>query len=237
MLAILMAAGIGSRMGKYADKPKCMWPIENEPLIERTVKMLTSKGCRVVIVTGYQEDVLHEALKAYPVEWRNNPFYRVTNSIASLWFARDLLTGEEDVMMANADVFWSEELFELLKSSKEKATLLGDRTRTLIGDYFFKTSGGFLVNYGKDLPESERSCEYVGAAMIRAEFVPGFRERLEEMIRTEQYQIWWENVLYEHCWDYPVYVQDVDGRFWGEIDCLEDYNRIAEHVRDAEKKN
>ncbi len=118
----------------------------------------------------------------------------------------------------------------MLLRSEEQATMLGDATRTLTGDYFFKTKDGYLVNYGKDLPESERTCEYVGAAKIRSDFVNGFRYRMDRMVRNEEYKIWWENVLYEHCWEYPVYVRDVEGEFWGEIDCLEDYNRIAEHV-------
>ncbi len=230
MLAILMAGGIGSRMGAYSDRPKCLWPVGGMPLIERTVRMLLENNCRVGIVTGYKEELLHEALKDYTVEWYHNPFFRVTNSIGSLWFAREALTGEEDVILANADVYWDQTLLDMLLRSEEQATMLGDATRTLTGDYFFKTKDGYLVNYGKDLPESERTCEYVGAAKIRSDFVNGFRYRMDRMVRNEEYKIWWENVLYEHCWEYPVYVRDVEGEFWGEIDCLEDYNRIAEHV-------
>ena len=47
--------------------------------------------------------------------------------------------------------------------------------------------------------------------------------------QLQQHSVWWENVLYEMTRERDVYVQDVGGRFWAEVDYIEDYERILEH--------
>ena len=42
------------------------------------------------------------------------------------------------------------------------------------------------------------------------------------MIGEQQHSVWWENVLYEMTRERDVYVQDVGGRFWAEVDYIED---------------
>ena len=95
--------------------------------------------------------------------------------------------------------------------------------------YFFRTQDGIIVAYGKELKREERDCEYVGLARLKAGFIEGFKKRVDNCVSRELYDLWWENVLYIYSGEYPVHVQDVDGRFWGEIDYVSDYNRILEH--------
>ena len=40
--------------------------------------------------------------------------------------------------------------------------------------------------------------------------------------------MWWEDVLYSFVGERPIYVEDVAGRFWAEVDFIEDYERILE---------
>lgn len=235
MRAILMAGGIGSRLGSK-DKSKCMWPVNGKPLIEHTIRMLLENGVDVSVVTGYKSDAIVDAMRDYPITWHFNPFFRVTNSIGSMWFAMEDMTGDEDVILASADVYWDDSLLNLLKEDKHDVTLLGDVSRAKIGDYLFKLENGYIVKHGKakDMPMEDRDCENLGVARLKASFVPGFRERLEKLIKEENYTIWWENVLYNNREEYPVFVTDVQGRFWGEIDCMEDYERLQAHFANRE---
>ena len=231
MRAILMAAGIGSRLSAKPMKPKCLWELGGEPLIVKTVRMLMQRGFEIHLVVGFKHQMIEETLKDYPVTFHCNPFFRATNSIGSLWFAREFLLDDQDVVLGNADVFWEESLLDVMCAPDYPAVMLGDVKRAESGDYFFRTDeNNMLLDYGKRLPPEQRSCEYVGLCRLKKEFVPGFRQRLEKMIDEEQYDLWWENVLYEYCRDYPVYVQDVGDTFWGEIDYMQDYYRIAEYV-------
>ena len=99
MRAVLMAAGVGSRISREVRKPKSLLDIGNgELLLHYTVKMLKRHGLDVTIVVGYQKELFYEALKGLDVTFVVNPFYRVSNSIASLWFAKDLLDTGEDYL-------------------------------------------------------------------------------------------------------------------------------------------
>lgn len=39
-----------------------------------------------------------------------------------------------------------------------------------------------------------------------------------------------EQVIYNYAVNYPIYSLDVGGHFWGEIDYIEDYERILNHI-------
>lgn len=231
MKAILMAAGVGSRISRSVNKPKSTLEVDGVPLITRTVDMLLSKGIEVAVVIGFKSDMVRDALKGRDVHFYENPFFRVTNSMASLWFARDFFDGDDDLILANADVFWGDGIYESLMDDGDDIAMLADVSRASVGDYFFKVRDGLLVSYGKDLPQEDRDTEYVGMAKLKREVVPRFRENLEKMVAQERYDLWWENVLYEHISEMPVHVKDVSDYFWAEIDYIDDYERILEYLR------
>ena len=230
MKAILFAAGKGTRISKHiAEIPKCMLEIGGKPLILRTVEMLLQKGVSVSIITGYKKEIIHSALEGLPVRIYVNPFYQVTNSIASMWFAKEELKTQEDILFANADVYWNQDIFDLLADDPRDAVMLSDITRADCGDYFFDTKRDVITAYGKELSRENRTCEYVGISKIKAAFLPEFAARLDSLIDKEQYHLWWENVLYSFCGEKPIYAKDVQGKFWSEIDYIDDYERILAH--------
>ncbi len=232
MKAILLAAGRGTRISRMIeDVPKSTLPIDGVPLIRRTALMLLDSGFELVVCVGYQSNKIYEALEGLPVKYYFNPFYNVTNSIASLWFARDELQGDSIVL--NADVYFSKEILDLVLNDKHEVSMAIDKTRTEVGDYFFSTTAnGCIEKYGKELPLSSRSCEYVGLAKIRGSFMEKFNERLGGLVETHQHSLWWENVLYSFAdtKEQNIYTVDVGGRFWAEIDYFDDYERILKHI-------
>ncbi|NBK99080.1 MAG: phosphocholine cytidylyltransferase family protein [Erysipelotrichia bacterium] len=232
MKAILMAAGMGTRISSETNKPKSLLPLKNESLIMHTVKMLLANDIDVHIILGYKGECIKEELTGLPVTYFENPFYKVTNSIASLWFAKDILC-DEDIILGNADVFYTQEMLDVLKAEKENVVMLADSSRIRVGDYFFKCDAqNKLVDYGKELKEKDRSCEYVGIAKIKQEFLPVFKKQLERLVHQGEYNFWWENTLYTLIDTYDVNVKDINGLFWGEVDTKEDYRRILKYVEE-----
>ncbi len=234
MRAFLLAAGKGSRISKnIPDIPKCTLDVGGKPLILRTVQMLLHYGVEVTVIVGYRDWCIREILKGLPVTLVYNPFYDVTNSIASLWMAREYMI-DDDTIIANADVFWSKLLFAYVCKQKKDVFMLSDRLRVLDGDYFFKTENDIIKKYGKDLKANERTCEYVGIAYISKEVLPLFREQLLLKVSRQEHGCWWENVLYDMTAKRDIYSVDVEGRFWAEIDFIEDYYRINEYIKNNE---
>jgi choline kinase len=114
--------------------------------------------------------------------------------------------------------------------------MLYDSSRKEEGDYLFYVEDNILKDHGKELLPEKISGEYVGVSIIRKEFQEKFRERLELLISQEKYDLWWENVLYSFIDERNVYVKDIKGLFWGEVDYIEDYYRIVDHLNGLEEE-
>lgn len=230
MKAVLMAAGVGSRISKSIDRPKCTLEVGGVPLILKTVRMLRSEGIDVAVVLGYEQDFIRGVLEDEDVSVYVNPFFRVTNSMASLWFAKDFIDFGDDLMLANADVYWDEDILQTILDDDHGIMMLADRSRVDEGDYFFYVEDGYLRKYGKELKREERTSEYVGMAKIPKEHLPLFMEHLDTMVKDEKYGLWWENVLYEYLDTEKIFVKDISELFWAEIDYIDDYKRILEYA-------
>ncbi len=221
-----MAAGVGSRInGAMGDIPKCLIKADGQTLIGKVVKTLNDSNIDdVTVITGYKSDLVEQEL-GEGVDYIHNPFYRVTNSIASLWLARDLLS--EEVILMNADLFFEKKVLDIMLAQTKDAVMLSDKTRIEDADFRFGVNGNRIIKSGNTLTNYETDCEYVGISRIGADFVTRFKTRLEHMVKCGDFKNWWEGVLYSFIEDgLNIYHKDVDGAFWIEIDHMEDYQRL-----------
>ena len=237
MKVFILAAGRGTRISRFlSGKPKCTVDIGGIPLIRYTVELLKSRGIKdIAISLGYRADVIKEVLKGCGVTYYINPFYDVTNSIASAWFAKDFLTGD-DILIMNGDVYLEAALLDRILEEQGSPVMYADESRRETADYKFFYEDGILRKYGKELAGDDITGEYIGIGRFSKDFMPDFLRRMEEMIGRQEHQVWWENVVYSMCSERPVYVKDVGGMFWAEVDYIEDYDRILAH-RGIEKKH
>lgn len=236
MKVLILAAGRGTRISRYlSGNPKCTVDIgEGQCLIRYTVDLLHSKGIQDIgIVLGYKEQVIRDVLTGENVNFYYNPFYDVTNSIASAWFAKEFIKGD-DLLIMNGDVYLEDKLLDVILSEKQSPVMFADETRKETADYKFYYEDGILQKYGKELSGSDISGEYIGIGRFAKEFLPQFSARMEEMINHQEHSVWWENVIYSLTKEQPIHIEEVGGHFWAEVDYIEDYERILEH-RGVEK--
>ena len=230
--AILMAAGRGTRISRtIGGTCKCTLDVGGIPLIRHTVQMLLKCGIEPHVVVGFNKDMIFKALHGLPVNYHENIFYSVTNSLSSLWWAREVLTGES-VILGNADVFWEEDILEVLLNESRDCVMLSDSSRVEQGDYLFNVHDNKIVDFGKGLDCKMANCEYVGLARIQGDFIAECKERLEVMVTDQRHSDWWEQVLYNMVNERPIWSTDIAGLFWAEVDFIEDYNRILEYIGD-----
>jgi choline kinase len=237
MKTVIMAAGRGTRISRHIHgKPKCCVEFEGEPLIHRTVRHLTEmKLGEIAIVTGYQSGVVLNALGNFQVAKFHNPFFDVTNSITSLWFARDFFTDPDDVLIMNGDLFLEKDLIAAIVDEKNLPLFLADSSRIEDADYRFQWEGNLLKKYGKELSNEETTGEYVGIGKIDKRFILKFIAKMDEMINSQQSGKWWEDILYSFIGTgTDVYVKDIRGIFWAELDYIEDFQRIEEYLNKQE---
>ena len=120
MQAIILAAGMGRRLGEYTkDNTKCMLPVNGVRLIDRLLSQLSKLELnRVVIVVGYQGQNLIDYIgdrydKQLKIEFVENPIYDKTNNIYSLALAKDKLQ-EDDTLLIESDLIFDDGMFSLL---------------------------------------------------------------------------------------------------------------------------
>lgn len=119
MQAIILAAGMGKRLGEYTkNNTKCMVPVNGIPLIDRVLGQLSRLNLnRVVIVVGYEGKKLMEYLgnerDGLKIEYVNNPIYDKTNNIYSLAIAKQQMM-EDDTLLIESDLIFEDGMFNLL---------------------------------------------------------------------------------------------------------------------------
>lgn len=233
MKAILLAAGRGTRISRnIKNVPKSTLPINGKSLIRLNVEHFLEIGCEVSVVIGYERGLIEKELEGLKVKFYYNPFYKVTNSIGSIWMARHELE-DDDCIIMNADVYYEPALLDKLLEADKEVVMATDSSRIEIGDYFFSTDkDGLIVKYGKGMPIEDRTGEYVGIAVVKQSFGKIFKEEINRLVWEEKYDMWWENALYELAdKGTPIATIDVKGLFWSEIDYFDDYLRIIEYAK------
>ncbi len=113
MKAIILAAGMGTRLGKYTQgKPKCMLEFRGKPLLQWQVGALRKAGINdIVVVGGYEA----EKLQAEGVTFRTNLRFASTNMVGTLMAARDdLKTTHDGILVAYADILYEPRLVKAM---------------------------------------------------------------------------------------------------------------------------
>ena len=120
MQAIILAAGMGKRLGKYTkDNTKCMLPVNGEKLIDRTLTILSHLNIKkVTIVIGYKGENLKNYIgdkynDQLDIEYIDNPIYDKTNNIYSLSLAEDKMM-EDDTILFESDLIYEEDIVRKL---------------------------------------------------------------------------------------------------------------------------
>jgi histidinol-phosphate/aromatic aminotransferase/cobyric acid decarboxylase-like protein len=136
MQAVILAAGMGKRLGEYTkDNTKCMVKVNGIALIDRLLRQLSGIELnRVVIVVGYQGDKLIEHIgdrysDRLNIEFVRNPIYDKTNNIYSLALTKDKLQ-EDDTLLIESDLIFDDRMFPLLMDNPYPNLALVAKYRT-----------------------------------------------------------------------------------------------------------
>ena len=119
MQAIILAAGMGKRLGEFTkDNTKCMVKVNGVTLIDRVLGQLQKLNLnRIVIVTGYKgqelKNYLSDRISDFKIEFVDNPVYDRTNNIYSLALAKKQLQ-EDDTLLIESDLIFEDGMFNLL---------------------------------------------------------------------------------------------------------------------------
>ena len=153
MQAIILAAGMGKRLGEYTkSNTKCMVEVNGTPLIDRALDQLSQLNLsRVVIVVGYEGQKLMDYLgsehKGLKIEYVNNPVYEKTNNIYSLALAKDQLQADDTLLIESDLIFDDSLLTKLVNNPFPNLALVAKYETWMDGTMVCIDSENNIVNF------------------------------------------------------------------------------------------
>jgi choline kinase len=130
MQAIILAAGMGKRLGKLTNSDtKCMLEVNGIKLIDRALEALENAGItRLCIVIGYKgsrvQDYLGFRWGSIDISYVENLDYSKTNNIYSLLLASDFLVSDDTILLESDLIFEKEVIKELIEDPRENVVLV-----------------------------------------------------------------------------------------------------------------
>lgn len=175
MTAIILAAGIGSRLRPLSDAvPKCLLPVGGAPLLGRTLAALRDASVgRVVIVTGYRHEQIREFVARLAprveVTWANNERYATTANSYSLWRAASSCEGSPFLLLDSDILFHPGLLTRVLASPHDNAIAIRDGAPLGAEEIKVQQDGtGRIVRIGKEIPPADAAGESIGIERFSA---------------------------------------------------------------------
>ncbi|MGF1934307.1 MAG: phosphocholine cytidylyltransferase family protein [Nostoc sp. ChiQUE02] len=241
MKAIILAAGVGRRLGKDGQiQPKCLLKFNGKSLLERHLNYLRHYQIdEVVIAVGYQAQRIQEEIKALGAEnWVStvyNPDYTKGSAI-SLWTLRQQLVAGDDILLMDADVLYDRRIIERLVKTNIPNCFLLDRDFEP-GDEPVKlcVRDNYLVEFRKQLALG-LTYDFAGESVGFFRFGSAVAQRLAT--RTEQYVADglndepYEEVIRDLLLETPEAFgyEDITGLPWLEIDFPQDIQRAQNDI-------
>ncbi len=241
MKAIILAAGVGRRLGKNGEiQPKCLLRFNGKSLLERHLDYLCH--CQidtVVIAVGYQAEMIQDEIKRVGAEtWVTtiyNPDY-TQGSIISLWTLREHLAAGEDLLLMDADVLYDRPIIERLVKTDIPNCFLLDRDFEP-GDEPVKlcVHSDQLVEFRKQVAPTliyDFSGESVGFFRFDGAIAHRLAACTERYVAEGRYEEPYEEAIRDLLLEAPEVFgyEDITGLPWIEIDFPEDIQRAQNQI-------
>lgn len=127
MQALMLAAGMGKRLGKFTnDNTKCMVEVAGRKLIDRAIEAVVEAEIKkMIIVVGYKGEALVNYVKdnyrdsGIEFVFIDNKDYAISNNIYSFYLAKDYIT-KEDTLLLESDLIYDKTLLKRIVKCKQK---------------------------------------------------------------------------------------------------------------------
>ncbi len=238
---VILAAGLGSRLGELtAEKPKCLIEVGGKPLIEYTLRSLKLAGIdQVLIVTGYLESTLKNALLKYQEEFeitfKHNADFATTGSALSLFLAKEYVQ-ESSCLILESDLLYHPAFIQKALEESERSKILaadlsgsGDEVYVGVNE---KNNLSFL---GKNISKEMRSKsvgEFAGITLLAPDFFKTYCKRAEVLKSQGKATGHYEELIFEitQTENLKVEVVKCSGLAWTEVDNASDLKRAEQSV-------
>lgn len=230
---MIMAAGMGTRFGHYTDLiPKGFVEIGGKPMIIRSIETLLACGIeRIVIGTGYKSEAYEELKEKYPmIETCYSPRYAETNSMYTLYNTRELIGGDDFLLLESDLIFDKNAIRELLECQEPDVMLITPVTKFQDQYYVEYDEKHVLTRCSVNKEEVDAKGELVGIHKLSHTFFNKMCEDYGKIVEIQP-KLGYEYELLRMSQNIsPVFVLNAKNVRWYEIDDPQDLAYAEEHV-------
>ena len=219
---LILAAGLGTRLHPYTrNYPKSILKLGNDKCaLQNTIDSIKKydKTACITTVVGFNQDMIKSTISG--CDFIENPFYKDTNSIASVWFAKELLN--DDITIINADVVFEDSLWKKIINTNKDAFVCIDSSIKQDGDYNVQVIDDNVILMSKEL--NDYFGEYAGITKLNKNNAQILKTEVEEMVKDGFYNEWYENALVQTILNNRMTVKylDIQEYNWAELDTIND---------------
>ena len=224
MKAVILAAGLGSRLRPITDKvPKCMVPVNGIRIIDKQIdNLLKNNVTEIYVVSGYLHEVLDSHLKTnYPtVQIVHNERYNETNNMYSLYMTEQYVKGE-DFLLMNADVYFDSNIITGMLDG-EGSKIACDYSQYMEESMKITCTDNKINHISKKVSEAEYDAVSIDVYRLSAKDGLVLFDEVNDTILNRKDVNSWTEVALDHIFDKTSFAPyRIQGR-WFEIDNHED---------------
>lgn len=231
MKAIILAAGIGSRLRPITDNmPKCMVAVNGQRIIHKQISNLVDNGIPeqdILVISGYKSDILQSFLsETFPnVTILENKKFDKTNNMFSLYLAKTFVENEEFLLM-NSDVFFDSAIITGLLSSPQPNQIACDCNGYMEESMKITIdSNGKIMHISKTISPTEYHAVSIDVYKIGKDAATCLFDEIQDTIERKKDENSWTEVALDNIFDKTTFVPYVIKNRWFEIDNHEDLKK------------
>jgi len=183
MKAVILAAGVGSRLGYPNPKSLLVLPT-GESIIARQVRLLKSEGISdIIIVVGHKKELIMRELA--DITFIFNPDYQNTNTSKSLLCAVKNL--DDDILWTNGDLIYDQEIIAAVKTQNFNTVIVNDSECGEEEVKYQLDGNGNITLISKEVDNARG--EALGINLVKRESLTDFKKALEECQDNDYFEM------------------------------------------------
>jgi choline kinase/predicted kinase len=230
MRAILIAAGMGSRLKHYTDdKPKGLVEVAGKPILGYVLDNLKAAGITdLVVVIGYKKEMIRDFVKNNfhgTLNFVESHEYETTNTAYSWWLARDYIKNESKILHLHSDLIYSPRVLKKIIANPHSNCLCID-TRVSLNTSMEQVKldeKGKMVFMDKAMVPGANG-KAVGVAKFSNDAITYMLAKIDEAIEAGDKKIALYSTVRKAVLDLDFYGVDIGYHFFNEINTIEEYN-------------
>lgn len=239
MKALILNSGMGTRLGVLtSEHPKCMTCIsDSDTILSRQLKLLAAVGVTdVVMTTGYFSKILEDYCYSLnlPLNYSfvYNPIYNKTNYIYSIYCAKDLIKGE-DILLLHGDLVFELSVLKDILAFDNSCMKVSSTLPLPEKDFKAVVKGDRVMKVGVEYFDS--AVEAQALYKLNKREWNKWLDRICEFCENDKVKCYAEAALNEITENCEIYAYDVNNRLCSEIDTVEDLKIVSDKLKAIEE--